>query len=210
MSLQELNTENLINENELDLHPISQCIRNRKSTYAYSFIKKKIPKTTIEEIITNALWAPTHKMTQPWRFEILEGNHRQDLGTYMLNFYKQKLSKERFPESRYSETLEYPKNATLVAIVFQRNKRAQIPEWEEIAAISCAVQNMWLSCTAMEIGCYWDTGEATIQYCTENLTLKDNEKSLGIFYMGIPDIKDKDQNRKRKPLEKKLFWNIKK
>ena len=32
-----------------------------------------------------------------------------------------------------------------------------VPEWEEIAAVSMAVQNMYLTCTANNIGCYWSS-----------------------------------------------------
>jgi len=191
------------------LHPISNCIRNRKSTYAYDFMNKDIPKSLIKEIVTNGLWAPTHKMTQPWRFVVLEGKHKEDFGIFMLDFYKKNLPKEKFPESRYDETLNYPKNATLLAVVFQRNERARIPEWEEIAAISSAIQNMWITCSVMGLGAYWDTAPATIKYCEENLELKKNEKSLGIFYMGIPKTTNENQIRKRKPINKKLTWNIK-
>lgn len=192
------------------LHPISKLIRERKTTYASSYSDKRIPFEVLEEIITNALWAPTHKMTQPWRFELLTGTHHEDLGKYMLDFYKKSLSKDQFPESRYQTTLEYPKNATMLVIVFRRSERIEIPEWEEIAAISCAVQNMWLTCTALDIGCYWDTAIATIQYCDTILDLKPNEKCLGIFYMGyISDTLEKG-NRKRKSLSKKMIENHKK
>lgn len=196
------------NAEENELHPVSHWIRNRRSTYAYDFMDQEIPKPMIEEIVTNGLWAPTHKMTQPWRFEVLEGQHKDDLGVFMLDFYKKNLTQEQFPESRYQETLLYPKNATLLAIVFQRSKRILIPEWEEMAAISSAIQNMWLSCSVMGLGAYWDTGAATIEYCNEKLELKENERSLGILYMGIPKKNSKNQNRKRKPIGKKLSWNI--
>lgn len=189
------------------LHPVSQIIRNRKTTYASSFTAQKISKELIEEIIENALWAPTHKMTQPWRFVVLGGNHKSDFGAFMMSYYKKALSPEQFPESRYEETLHYPKNATMIAIILQRSRRIQIPEWEEIAAVSCAVQNMWLSCTAMGIAGYWDTAPATLKYCEEQIDLKDNERSLGIFYMGY--AKDQKQNRKRRSIDTKLTWNIK-
>ena len=189
---------------------VSSLIRNRKSTYAYSFSSEVIPKEIIEEIITNAIWAPTHKLTQPWRFEVLEGAHKEGLGKYMLNYYKENLPIEKFPESRYEETLNYSKNATLIAVIFQRSKRVEIPEWEEIAAVSCAVQNMWLSCTALNYGAYWATNKATIKYCEIFLELAKNEKSFGIFYMGIPELKEEEiKYRKRIPLSKKLKWNLK-
>lgn len=52
-------------DEQRNLHPVSRWIRNRKSTYAYYFKDQQIPRNTIEEIVTNGLWAPTHKMTQP-------------------------------------------------------------------------------------------------------------------------------------------------
>ncbi|MBP2831638.1 nitroreductase [Aquimarina sp. U1-2] len=192
------------------LHPVSTWIRARKTTYAYSFLDKDIPKSTIEEIVTNGLWAPTHKMTQPWRFEVLQGDHKNALGEYMLAYYKEKLTAAQFPESRHAETATYAKNATLIAIVFQRSQRIQIPEWEEIAAISCAVQNMWLSTSAMNLAGYWDTAGATIAYCEEHLALRPHEKSLGIFYVGYPVETQELPKRKRKSIDKKLIWNFKK
>lgn len=30
-----------------------------------------------------------------------------------------------------------------------------MPEWEETAAVSCAVQNMWLMATALGLAGYW-------------------------------------------------------
>ena len=196
-------------DNTDSLHQISKWIRGRKSTYARDFKKQKIAKTTIEEIVTNALWAPTHKMTQPWRFEILEGAHHKDLGTFLATFKSANLPLNQFPESKYQETLNYPLNATLLAIIFQRSKRIQIPEWEEIAAISCAVQNIWISCSAMGIGGYWSSGRAVISYCEENLDLAPNEKSLGIFYMGYAKEELEENNRNRKSIQKKLSWNTK-
>lgn len=185
---------------------LNAIIRERRTVFADQYIDKPIAKEVIEEIIINATWAPTHKRTEPWRFIVLEGNHKEKFGSFMLRYYKQKLALQDFPESRYESTLNYPKNATLVVIVFQRDKKERLPEWEEIAAISCAVQNMWLSCTANNIAGYWDTCEAAIAY-GNNLELAENEKSLGIFYMGYPDPLAKKGKSKRKSLTKKLSWH---
>lgn len=68
---------------------LTQVIQNRRSHYAYDFIDKKISKDTIEKIVNNGIWAPTHKLTQPWRFVVLEGEHHKDLGKYMANYYRE-------------------------------------------------------------------------------------------------------------------------
>ena len=35
-----------------------------------------------------------------------------------------------------------------------RDENEVIPEWEELAATSMSVQNMWLTCTSYDLGCY--------------------------------------------------------
>ena len=38
----------------------------------------------------------------------------------------------------------------------KRDEKKSIPEWEEIASVSMAVQNIWYRVTH-EIGCYWSS-----------------------------------------------------
>ncbi|WP_075341789.1 nitroreductase family protein [Tenacibaculum agarivorans] len=189
----------------MNFEEITKLIRERKTTYAYDFSDQKVDKETIEAVVSNALWAPTHKLTQPWRFVVLQGKHQQELGEFMAEYYRRLYSEEDFPNDRYEATKRYAENATLLALIFQPSKRAQLPEWEEVAAISCAVQNMWLSCTALDIGCYWDTAGATMEY-GKRIALDEGERFLGIFFMGHLKDEIESGNRRRKPLSKKLSW----
>ncbi|MEZ5022408.1 MAG: hypothetical protein R2728_03950 [Chitinophagales bacterium] len=43
----------------------------------------------------------------------------------------------------------------LLAIVMKKGNNIKIPEIEELAATSIAVQNIWLGATAKQIACYW-------------------------------------------------------
>ena len=58
-----------------------------------------------------------------------------------------------------------------------------LPEWEEVAAVSIAVQNMWLTATSMGLGAFWASPEF-MKYLTELLNLKANQKPMGFFYVG--------------------------
>lgn len=189
----------------MNIETTTKLIKARKTTYAYDFSDKKLSKELVETIVSNALWAPTHKLTQPWRFMVLEGKHQEELGVFMANYYRNIYTEEQFSNERYEETKKYAQNATLLAVIFQPSKRAQLPEWEEIAAISCAVQNMWLTCTSLNVGAYWDTAEATMEY-GKRITLEEGEKFLGVFFMGHLKETLAPVNRKRKPLSKKLSW----
>ncbi|SEB44390.1 Nitroreductase [Tenacibaculum sp. MAR_2009_124] len=188
----------------MEIESLSEIIKKRRSYYASDFSERHLSKETVEIIIENGLWAPTHKLTQPWRFSVLEGIHRQEMGVFMANYYREIFSVEEFSNERFEETKSYAKNATMIAIFCKPSSR--LPEWEEVAAVSCAIQNIWLSCTAMNIGGYWDTGTATMKYVENHAEVKEGEKCLGVFFMGHLKEELTEVNRKRKPLSKKLSW----
>ncbi len=185
---------------------LSEIIRTRKSVYADDFLAKEIPDSILTELIINATWAPNYKCTEPWRFVVLRGKHRKALGTFLLDYYQREWNEKDFPPSRYEQTRHYPQHATMVAIIMQRSLNVNIKEWEELAAVACAVQNLWLSCTAYDIGGYWDSSEAAILYGAQ-LGLKKNERCLGLFYMGYYSPKQAPPKRRRKLLRKKLSWS---
>jgi len=61
-----------------------------------------------------------------------------------------------------------------------------VPDWEEVAATSMAVQNMYLTCTAHRIGCYWSSPKL-VNHLQDSLKIDSNQQCLGLFYMGSLD-----------------------
>ena len=59
---------------------ISEYIRQRRSIYPEQFSADEIRKEEILQLLENANYAPTHKMTQPWRFKIISGDKKFELG----------------------------------------------------------------------------------------------------------------------------------
>jgi len=70
-----------------------------------------------------------------------------------------------------------------MAIVMQRDAAQRIPEWEEVAAVSMAVQNMWLTATQNEMGAFWST-PSFLPLVEPLLDLKPGQKLLGFFFVG--------------------------
>lgn len=188
---------------------VTRVIRQRRSIYADEFLEKEIPQSVVEEILTNATWAPTHKMTEPWRFIVLQGSQQQKFGSFMADYYKSYYDSRLSEEDsllRYKYLLKYPLNAScMVAIILVRHPKIALPEWEELAAVSCAVQNMALSCTAQGLGGYWSSTDAAIAY-VQQLGLAENEQSLGLFFMGYQDPEQPVTRKKRSTLDKKVSW----
>lgn len=182
---------------------VSALIRRRRSVFPKMYNDAPIADELIAEVLENANWAPTHRLTEPWRFKVFRGEALIRLGQYLAARYREN-SGEQFSEIKYNKTLEGPqRSSAVIAICMQRDPEAQVPEWEEIAAVGCAVQNMWLTCAAYGIGAYWST-PGTILDASEWLGLKPGERCLGLFYMGHYD--PVPLSAKRGSIAEKTVW----
>ena len=183
---------------------INEIIRKRRAVFPPMYSGTPIEKEVILEILENANWAPTHKKTEPWRFKIITGKSLERLSKFQGDFYKNHTPEDQFSEKKYEKTIRKPLQcACVIAICMQRDPDLRVPEWEEIAAVACAVQNMWLSASAHGIGAYWSTPKS-IYAADEFLDLKKGEQCLGFFYMG--NYEGEDLPGARSSIESKLVW----
>jgi nitroreductase len=189
----------------LSPHQVSELIRRRRSVYPKMYTDKPVPEEVILEVLENANWAPNHKLTEPWRFRVFQGAALQRLGDFLGSRYKAQTSPEAFSEMQFEKISGNPKRAAVViAVCMQRDPQEKVREWEEVAAVACAVQNMWLTCTPYGIGSYWST-PSYILSADDWLGLGPGERCLGLFYMGYYD-ENTPLPAKRNPVEEKTIW----
>jgi len=87
----------------------------------------------------------------------------------------------------------------------ERDKTEKIPEIEEVEAVACAVQNMYLTCVAYGLGSFWSSPKFIYSSeMNEFLGLGEKDKCLGIFYIGYPNQESPKSHRK--PLEYVTEW----
>lgn len=183
---------------------VSELLRSRRSIFPKTYNDRPIDKAIIEEVLENANWAPTHRFTEPWRFKVFMGESLGLLSTYLSDWYKNNVAADAYSEKKYQKTKSNPlRSACVIAICMQRDPAESVPEWEEIAAVSCAVQNMYLTCTAHNIGCYWSSPRSILE-ANDFLQLGEGESCLGLFYMGYHDLPDLPG--KRGPIQDKTVW----
>jgi nitroreductase len=166
---------------------------------------KPISRAVIENLLENANWAPTHKLTEPWRFRVfLSAESRQQLSEYLSEFYRKVTPAELFSAEKMKAAGDNPLRAgAAIAIILQPDPVANLPEFEEIAAVAMAVQNMYLTCTEINLGCYWASPKAILEADTF-LDLQPGQRCLGLFYMGwheLPELPGR-----RKPVADKTVW----
>ena len=186
----------------------NELARNRRSVFPDQFDPgKKIDDTIIREIITNATWAPDHGRSEPWQFSVFTGEGLKKLAAFQSELYKQEAG-ENFKEATYIKLQKQPLKAShIISIGMKRTTTKNIPETEDIAAVACAVQNIYLSVTAYGLGGYWTTGGVTyLEKAKSFFGLGEQDKLLGFFYIGhvaIPSV-----GATRLPIEEKVKWIV--
>ncbi|TDG36613.1 nitroreductase [Pedobacter changchengzhani] len=181
---------------------VSKVIKERRSIFPASYLKKEIPVEVINQILDSANYAPTHKLTQPWRFTVIRKAGLPKLGVKMGQLYKDLVSPENFIQKKYNSFAEKTSQADCI-IAINIAVSGKIPEWEELAAVACAVQNMAITAESLKVGAYWST-HALINNLGSFLGLKENEKCIGLFYMGYHNETPSKPNRT--PIEEKITW----
>lgn len=184
---------------------LSRLIRDRRSVKPRRFDGGTIDDAIVWQILENANWAPTHGMTQPWRFFVFAGEGRHRLARFQAALYKQQTPEAEFSPDKYERMKTNVLNASHVIVLAMVRKVEAIPEVEEIEAVACSVQNMMLSATAHGIGSFWGSGGVT--YTSELkdfLGLGPADRCLGYLYLGYSD--DPPTEGKRSPIAEKVTW----
>ena len=180
--------------------------RSRRSVFPDQLdAGKKVADDIIKEILINATWAPNHGQAEPWQFTVFTGDGLKKLAAFQSELYKQDAG-DNFKEATYIKLQQNPLKAShIIAIGMKRTTIKNIPEVEDIAAVACSVQNMYLSLAAYGLGGYWTTGGVTYNPKAKSFfDLGEQDRLLGFFYIG--HIAVPSSNARRSPLDEKVKW----
>lgn len=191
-----------------NLSEISELIKDRRTIYPEQFSDRKIHKEQIEVLLNNAIWAPTHGLTQPWQFKVFLEKGRQKLSDFLSTYYTDNTAPEDFKQMSFNKLKNRPLMAgAVIAVSLKRDEESKIREIEEIEAIACAIQNMYLTCTAWGLGAFWSTPKIMYTPAMNNfLGLTGEDKCIGLFYVGYPKADFTWPKGHRKPIEYFTEW----
>ncbi len=187
---------------------VNRLIKSRRSIYPNDYTGEKVDDAIVKQMLENANWAPTHKLTEPWRFVVFTGDGLKKLAEFQGACYKKVTEANgTFKEDRYKNLLIKPFECShIISIGMKRDAKKSVPEWEELAAVFCAVENMYLTATAYGIGCYMSTGGITnFEEAKEFFGLGPEDKLCGFLNVGKPKG-DLTFGGKRKPVDEKVKW----
>lgn len=178
----------------------------------YQFLPQETNILTELEIklcLEAAIWAPNHKLTQPWRFWVMGKNSQQKLAVIYADNRASKNADygSAAYQSLYSKAVEKFMAIPQIILAGQVLAKDKFTAKEDYAACACAIQNFQLMAWQQSIGVQWSTGPLLSDSRTyATLAINPAEIDLiGALYMGKvaaqAQVTNLGQTAKRKPVE---------
>jgi nitroreductase len=186
---------------------VDELIRTRRSVFSQFYTGERVDDKIVEQMLLNASWAPTHKLTQPWRFLVFTGDGLKKFAGVQAEVYKTVTTADgSFRDDKYQNLLTKPLlSSHIIAIAMRRDPKNSVPEIEEAGAVFCAIENMYLTATAYGIGCYLSTGGITyFEEAKHAFDLAAEDRLIGFMHIGMP--KAMEYKSKRTPVEEFTQW----
>lgn len=181
---------------ESSAHAVLGAIRNRRSIGKMT--DRAPDRDEICQLLEAGTWAPNHHLTEPWRFFVLEGDARAELGQVMGRVAAKRETDPVRREAVASKAVAKPMRAPcVIAIAVEPAPDETVPEIEEIAAGCAAAQNMLLAAHALGLAAIWRSGWVTFEpEIREHFKLSPRARMLGFIYVGYPAMSAPDRQRR--------------
>ena len=191
---------------KFSISEITELIRARRTIYPKDYTDREVHREIVERVLTNATWAPTHGMTQPWRFTVFTSSGRDRLSRFLGETYIHNTPPEKFLQRKFDNVTQRPlQSSVVIALGMVHDPNGKISERDELLAVACAVQNMHLTCTAYGLGAFWATGgPMTGPAMRDFIGLGANDQAMGLFYIGYPTVEW--PKGYRKPIDQLVEW----
>lgn len=166
---------------------VIQAIKSRRTVR--TFTGQEVSDSVLATVLEAAVWAPNHRMTEPWRFYVLSkgGEARKAVADLTFEWTLQNTPNRNqaqvSADAVRKELLDAP---ALIYVYSLHGDSDEIAE-ENYSATSCAVQNLMLAAHAQGLGVGWSTGKPTRHPRLGHVLGAEHEsKIVGCLYIGYP------------------------
>jgi nitroreductase len=170
------------------------------------------PRELIERLLAVACAAPNHHLTQPWRFVVLAGAAREQLGEVLMEALRARLPDPESPAGRAllaKERSKLLRAPVIIVVAVRPSPDPRVLRQEEVAAGAAAAQNILLAAQALGLGAMWRTGETAYDpRVRQALGLDPNDEIVAFIYVGYPDpaLPPPPRLARRAPQEVTRWW----
>lgn len=158
------------------------------------------PREAIARIIEAATWAPSHRRTEPWRFTVLAGDARAEMGEAVARWLAES---GEGPEGQQNAARVRLLRAPVVLVLSQVGSPDDpVRDEEDYAACACALQNLLLAAEAEGLAAHTSTG-VMVQYAgaKQHLGIEPHDRIVAYVYLGYtPADATPKQGVRREPV----------
>ncbi|MEX2599940.1 MAG: nitroreductase [Dehalococcoidia bacterium] len=161
-----------------------------------------VPREALERMLNTAVWAPNHRLNEPWRFFVVEKDTpaRQQLADVIHDALLKEWGEERRAAPYKDKVLDPP----VILYAYYVDDPDAFKAKENYAAVIAALQNISLAGAAEGLSVSWDTGRVTrVPEVDRVLGAEDNWQVLAMLAIGYPDEKAQTS---RTPVEAFTRW----
>lgn len=175
------------------------AIRGRRSITG---LTDDVPdREVLDRIIQASVWAPNHHLTEPWRFHVLCGKARDEMGAMVADRLESELDPDdpaSAPSIRSARVRL--RRSPVVIVVSQVWSDDPVTNLEDYASVCCATQNLMLAAHAEGLATKWRTGEMCDFAASKDfLGLDQKDRIVGYIYLGQPSPAIGPDRRERQP-----------
>ncbi len=136
---------------------VYHAIYRRRS--AWKFADRPVDLMAIERMLDAAIWAPNHRLTEPWRFFVLEQGSRERISAAELaaEFQLERTGDQRRADAARQKVLDPP----VVIYVYTVPGPDDETTKENYASVCIAAHNISLAGAAEDLAVTWETGGVT-------------------------------------------------
>ncbi len=168
--------------------PMSEVIKAIQNRTSIPRLKGPAPdRVQLQTLFECAVRAPDHGRMRPWRFVVMEGEALQRLGQA---FEAAGVAGDpAADEAKRARWREMPLRAPMIIAAIARiQPNPKVPDWEQVAAVATAVQNIQLAARELGFGTMWRTGEMTVAPAVkEHLGMAAADQVVAFLYIGTPE-----------------------
>lgn len=178
-------------------------LATRRSSKPFHLAEPGPDRAQIEALLTLAARCPDHGKLAPWRFIVISGAARAQLGEQLAAIAaNQPGAAEATVDAARAQLSRSP---VVVAVVSTAAPHAKIPEWEQILSAGAVCYNLILAAEAMGFGGVWLTGWAAYDARAKAvLGIAEAERVAGFIYLGTQT--QSAEERPRPDVAKLTTW----
>lgn len=186
---------------------VDEVIRRRRSRKVLD--GSPVSKETVAELLELAILAPMHRLTNPWRFRILDKQALERLCQWWSDPTELRAGSEepdaaataaKVFQSRFVHTI-----GAVVVVTAQRDSDPLV-NTENRDAVAAATQNILLAAEARHLGAFWSTGPHWRSSTTQDWLGIDRDREALVAVLWLGGQASEVKSPPRLPLEQVATW----